>query len=309
MTQADFSAGCAWIGGEFVPIDRAAIPITDTGFTRSDVTYDVVAVWDGKFFRLDDHLTRFQRSWERLRMHPSLDRGAMRRILHECVAKSGLREAYVEMILTRGVPRNGDRDPRNFENRFYAFAIPYVWIAKPEQQLSGIALAVAREVHRTPVDSIDPTVKNFQWGDLVKGLFEAYDHGAHTAVLLDANGNVTEGPGFNIFAYHEDVLLTPPDGVLFGITRATIIELAERAGIAVATVPFGTAELYAAEEVFLTSTAGGVMPVTSVDGRMVGSGKPGRRTLMLRERYWAAHTGPEWTEAVRYSPRVLAEVE
>lgn len=308
MAKPDFSRGCAFINGEYVPIEQAAVPITDTGFTRSDVTYDVVGVWAGSFFRLDDHLARFERSWRELRMRPPLAREAMREVLIECVARSGLRDAYVEMIVTRGVPRDGDRDPRNFTNRFYAFAIPYVWIAQPAQQLAGLSLVVAKHARRIPPHSVDPTVKNFHWGDLTRGLFEAYDRDAHTAVLLDVDGNVTEGPGFNIFAVECGRLLTPPDGVLHGITRDTVIALAGREGIATLTEQFGADRLRRCDEIFLTTTAGGVMPVTILDGNTIGAGVPGAITLMLRDRYWAAHQGGEWITAVDYDRRSLRSV-
>jgi branched-chain amino acid aminotransferase len=301
MTDPQFSRGCAWINGEFVPIDQAAIPITDTGFTRSDVTYDVVSVWNGKFFRLNTHLDRFERNWNLMRMQPMLSRDEMGEVLHGCVAKSGLKEAYVEMIMTRGVPLGGSRDTRSFQNRFYAFAIPYVWIANPELQAQGISVAVATQVHRIPSTSVDPTIKNFQWGDLVRGLFEAYDRDAYTAVLLDSQGNVTEGPGFNVFAYYEGRLLTPKSGVLEGITRATVIELAESQGIPCAIKEFDLSCLVGAQEIFLTSTAGGVMPVTKVDGRVIGNGAPGLVTTQLRELYWQAHDRADWSLAVSYA--------
>jgi len=308
MTNSIYSKGCAWVNGEFVPIDKAAIPITDTGFTRSDLTYDVVSVWNGKFFRLEDHLNRFERGWNRIRMQPQLKRAEMQDIIFECVSNSGLREAYVEMIITRGIPLDGDRDPRNFENRFYAFAIPYVWIAKPDHQLTGINLVIANDTRRTPTISIDPTVKNFQWGDLVQGLFEAYDRDAYTAVLLDADGNVTEGPGFNVFAYHEGRLITPPDGVLQGITRATVIDLAEELGIPCSVEPLSADHLRAADEIFLTSTAGGVMPVTVIDGRTIADGAPGKVTMLLREMYWEAHDRPQWTSVVNYGKPALESI-
>ncbi|MDA0824274.1 MAG: aminotransferase class IV [Proteobacteria bacterium] len=301
MTDSVFSRGCAWVNGEFVPIDQAAVPITDTGFTRSDVTYDVVSVWNGKFFRLDAHLDRFERNWNLMRMQPMLSRDEIRDVLHTCVAKSGLRDAYVEMIMTRGVPVGGSRDTRTFQNRFYAFAIPYVWIANPAMQAEGIDVAVATQVHRIPSTSVDPTVKNFQWGDLVRGLFEAYDRDAYTAILLDADGNVTEGPGFNVFAYCEGILLTPQSGILQGITRATILELAQSQGIACAIQQFDLSRLASADEIFLTSTAGGVMPISKLDGTMIGDGAPGPITLQLRELYWQAHDRADWSLAVNYT--------
>ncbi|MGR8918989.1 MAG: aminotransferase class IV [Gammaproteobacteria bacterium] len=296
-----FGDGAAFVDGEFVPFGEARIPIADMGFTRSDCTYDVVAVWHGAFFRLEDHLDRFAASCERGRFEPPLSRAAMREALLNCVRLSGLRDAYVEMLVTRGVPAPGERDPRQVANRFYAFAIPYVWIARPEQQDDGVSLVVAREATRTPPEAVDPRMKNFQWGDLVRGQFEAFERDAHTAVLLNAAGNVTEGPGFNVFALVDGELLTPADGVLEGITRRTVLELSRRAGIAARCADLGAAALTRATEVFLTSTAGGIMPVTMLDGLPVGDGRPGAVTLRLRQAYWDAHGEPGWTTPVDYS--------
>ena len=147
MELDDFSEGCAWVEGRYVPVGQATISLLDAGFARSDVTYDVVGVWDGAFFRLDDHLDRFERSWTKLHMNPPVSKAEMREILFECVKRSGIREAYVDMIVTRGVPRAGNRDPRTFANRFYAYAIPYVWIVKPDDQMTGTHVIVAREHH------------------------------------------------------------------------------------------------------------------------------------------------------------------
>lgn len=295
----EYAAGCAWVDGAYVPIAAARIPLLDMGFSRSDCTYDVVAVWEGAFFRLDDHLSRFERSCACLQLRPPA-REELREVLFECVRRSGLREAYVEMIVTRGVPRAGQRDPRRIDNRCYAYAIPYVWIANPEQQARGLRLVVAESVERISTRAVDPTVKNFHWGDLVRGQFEAYDRDADTVVLLDAEGHVTEGPGFNLFAYTRGMLLTPADGVLQGITRQTILDLAAREGIPTRVTRFGADVLRAADEIFLTSTAGGVMPVVSLDGRPVGAGVPGGLGERLRALYWDAHRSGPWVERVDY---------
>ena len=300
MVKNPFADGCAYIDGKYFRIAEARIPIMDTGFTRSDVTYDVVAVWNGKFFRLADHLQRFERGWKRVHMNPELSLAQMREILFECVRRSGLRQAYVDMILSRGLDEDGSRDPRRFRNRFYAYAIPYVWIVKPEKQETGIHLIVAEKTIRIPANAVDPTVKNFHWGDLVQGIYEAFDKGAYTAVLPDAQGNITEGPGFNVFVYHHGTLRTPAAGVLEGITRRTVIELAEEQGIAVKLDSFGAAVLEEAEEIFLSSTAGGIMPVTTVNNKPVGDAKPGKITTLIRKRYWEAHDEERWTTAVDY---------
>lgn len=306
MTDNRYAEGCAWIEGEYYPIGEARIPLLDTGFTRSDVTYDVAAVWHGRFFRLEDHLDRFERSWTLLRMQPPLSRSEMRAVLFECVRRSGLQDAYVDMIVSRGVPLAGSRDPRTFKNRFYALAIPYVWIVKPEDQARGTHLVIAESAVRISPAAVDPTVKNFHWGDLTRGLFEAYDRGGHTVVLLDANGHVTEGPGFNLFVYKDQTLWTPAEGVLQGITRRTVLDLAEEQDIPTKVAMFGPEILREADELFLTSTAGGIMPVTVLNGQPVGNGQPGALTLRLRQRYWDAHDEDRWTTPVDYPAPVAA---
>lgn len=300
MTADPFADGCAFIDGEYVPIAEACIPIMDTGFLRSDVTYDVVAVWNGKFFRLEDHLDRFERGWNRLQMKPDVSKDEIREVLFECVRRSGIRNAYVDMIMSRGIDEDGSRDPRRFRNRFYAYAIPYVWIVKPEDQEVGTHLVIAEKTIRIPPNAIDPTVKNFHWGDLTRAVYEAYDRGGYTVVLPDAEGNITEGPGFNVFVYYEGTLLTPESGVLEGITRRTVLDLADELGIPARLGTFGANVLKEADEVFITSTAGGVMPVTKVNGKPVGMGTPGKVTTLIRRRYWEAHDEDRWTTPVDY---------
>ncbi len=298
-TDEAFAAGAAFIEGEYLPVGEARLPLLDWGFIRSDCTYDVVGVWGGRFFRLDDHLERFHASMERLHLVSPYGRDEIAAVLHDCVRLAGLREAYVEMITTRGLAPAGSRDPRDCENRFYALAIPYVWMVNPERQKVGINLTVS-SVQRIPPESLDPRVKNFQWGDMVAGLFEAYGKGGETTVLVDRDANVTEGPGFNLFALIDGRLQTPRKGVLEGITRKTVVELAEAAGWPVEFVTLPAADLALAAEVFLTSTAGGVMPVARIDGRPVGAGRPGPVTQRIRELYWAAHEDPKYTTPVNY---------
>lgn len=297
-----FALGCAWIEGEYLPVAEARIPILDAGFVRSDLTYDVVGVWEGRFFRLDDHLDRLGRGCEKIRITPPLSRHEMREILVETVRRSGLREAYVEAIVTRGVPGPGERDPRQWNARFYAYAIPYVWIVHPELQEVGTDVVVTRDTRRIPPGSVDPTVKNFHWGDLVRGLFEAYDRGAWLPILPDGDGLISEGPGFNVFAVVEGRLHTPGRGVLEGITRQTVVELAAEEGIDIMIGDLPVSTLYGADEIFLTSTAGGIMPVANLDGNPVGTGKPGPVTCRLRERYRELHRDSRYSVAVDYPP-------
>jgi branched-chain amino acid aminotransferase len=212
----------------------------------------------------------------------------------------------VEAVVTRGVPGPGERDPRLWTPRFYAYAIPYVWIVRPDLQEQGTDVIVARTTRRIPPEAVDPRVKNFHWGDLVRGLFEAYDRDAWLPILSDGAGLVTEGPGFNVFAFLDGALHTPETGVLEGITRRTVIELAPELGLDVHVGSLSVADLRRAEEIFLTSTAGGVIPVSTLDGMPVGVGRPGPITTQIRNRYWELHRDPRYTEAIEYEAPAAA---
>jgi branched-chain amino acid aminotransferase len=297
--HGSYADGAAFVDGRLVPVAEARVPILDWGFLRSDATYDVAHVWRGSFFRLEDHLDRFERSMEHLRLSPPYDRSEIRDILVECVRLSGLRNAYAEIICTRGIPRPGSRDPRDCDNRFYAFVVPFIWIADPDKQEQGLHAEIGSKQRIQP-ESVDPTVKNYHWLDLETGLLEAYDRGGETVILVDAEDNVVEGPGFNVFAVKNDTISTPDRGVLEGITRKTIIELAAEHGIQLEARPVPADELRRADEVFLSSTAGGVIPVTTVDGGAVGNGEPGAVTRRLRDGYWDLHDDPRFSLPVRY---------
>ena len=296
--------GCAYIDGEFVAPEAATISIFDWGFLHSDATYDVAHVWHGRFFRLDDHLDRFEASLAALRLDPGLTRGRMREVMHECVRRAGLRDAYVELLCTRGRPAPGSRDPRTCTNRFMAFAIPFVWIADPEKQKRGVNLIVGTP-QRIPAQSVDPRVKNYHWLDFVMGLFEAYEHGGETVVLTDGAGHVSEGPGFNVFAVFHGArprIVTPAHGVLEGVTRRTMIELAQREGFEMQVRELGVDELRRADEIFLSSTGGGAIAISQLDGVPIGgraAGDFGPVTRTMQAAYWALHDDPRLTEAVR----------
>ena len=299
-TLPDYSQGVAFVRGQYVPIAEAAIPMTDWGFLRSDATYDVVTVWDGAFFRLDAHLERFGASCARFRLELGLSPAEITAVLEQCVRLSGLRSAYVEMIVTRGQPPWGSRDPRQAVNRFYAFAVPYVWIANEAQRAQGLSLIVS-DVQRIPASSVDPRAKNYHWNDLTMGLLGALDAGGDTVVLSDGAGNVVEGPGFNIFCVNaQGTLVTPAEGVLEGITRRTVIEMAASLGLPLQARALPAAELRSACEVFLSTSGGGVLPVTRVDGHSVGDGAVGPVTRQLVQTYWDWHRDPRYSRPIRY---------
>ena len=300
MTSPDYSKGVACVRAQYVPIAEASIPMTDWGFLRSDATYDVVTVWDGAFFRLDAHLERFMLSCERWRLNPGLSTEQIVDTLTQCVRLSGLRASYVEMICTRGQPPWGSRDPRLAVNQFYAFAVPYVWLANEAQRANGLHLNIS-DVQRIPSASVDPRAKNYHWNDLTMGLLGALDAGADSVVLVDAQGNVVEGPGFNVFCIRQGAVVTPAQGMLEGISRRTVIEMAQSLGMEVQVRALPAAELRTADEVFLSTSGGGVLPVTVVDGASIGDGKPGALTRRLVETYWAWHSDPALNRPIDYS--------
>ena len=300
MPNPDFSKGAAFVQGRYVPIGEAAIPITDWGFLRSDATYDVVTVWDGAFFRIDAHLERFLRSCRRWRLDPGLTPAQITEVLAQCVRLSGMRASYVEMICTRGQPPWGSRDPRLAVNQFYAFAVPYVWIANAEQREKGLHLMVS-DVQRIPAASVDPTAKNYHWNDLTMGLLGALDAGADSVLLVDASGNVVEGPGFNVFCVRNGTLVTPNEGMLEGVSRRTVIEIAQSLGLTLQARAVPADELRTADEVFISTSGGGVLPVTRVDGRAIGDAMPGPITRRLVQTYWNWHADPAYSLAINYS--------
>ncbi|PLB46415.1 D-aminoacid aminotransferase-like PLP-dependent enzyme [Aspergillus steynii IBT 23096] len=295
-----FAKGIAWVDGELVPLYEARIPLIEQGFMHSDLTYDVPSVWDGRFFRLDDHLNRLEASCGKIRLRFPIPRDQIKKTLVEMVAKSGIRDAFVELIVTRGLTAVREGNPDSMKNNLYLIVQPYVWVMDPETQKTGGSSIIAKTVRRVPPGAIDPTVKNLQWGDLVRGMFEARDRGSQYPFLTDGDTNITEGSGFNIVFVKGGVIYTPDRGVLEGVTRKSVFDVAKSKGIEVRVevVPVQTA--YDSEEIFMSTTAGGIMPITELDGKPVGNGKVGPVTRTIWDGYWAIHYDPAFSFEIKY---------
>ncbi|MEO0371357.1 MAG: aminotransferase class IV [Pseudomonadota bacterium] len=299
--MTDFSKGAAWMGGQIIPIHEAKIGVTDWGLTHSDVVYDVVPVREGAFFRLPDYLSRFEESLAAGRMDVGMTHGQIADALHGMVAASGLRAAYVAMVAARGTPIiPGSRDPRDCANHFYAWCVPYVHVIKPEMAEQGADVLLSDDVRRIPDDSVNPRVKNYHWGDFTQGLFDAKDKGFETVLLADHAGNATEGPGFNLFAVKGDRVMTPDRGVLQGITRQTVMEMAQADGFTVEARTLPIEELMEADEVFLSSSGGGVLPVRRINDRMFSNGSAGPVAMRLRQRYFDLTLDPGYRTEIDY---------
>jgi branched-subunit amino acid aminotransferase/4-amino-4-deoxychorismate lyase len=296
-----FAKGIAWVEGQLVPLSEARIPLLDQGFMHSDLTYDVPSVWDGRFFRLDDHMDRLEASCAVMRLQLPLAREQVKKILVEMVARSEIKDAFVELIVTRGLKGvRGHTPGETFQNNLYMFVQPYVWVMDPDVQRVGGAAIIARTVRRIPPGSINPTVKNLQWGDFTRGLFEAADRGATYPFLTDGDTNLTEGSGFNIILVKDGVLYTPQHGVLHGVTRKSVLDAARALGIEarVEIVPVQLA--YDADEIFMCTTAGGIMPITELDGNPIKDGKLGPITKRIWDQYWAMHYDPTYSFQIQY---------
>ena len=170
------------------------------------------------------------------------------------------------MVCNRGAPTiAGSRDPRHCRNHFYAQCVPYVQVISPEVVAKGASDCIARSVRRIPDGSVDPIVKSYHWGDFTKGLFEAKDAGFETLILTDTDRNITEGPGFNVFAFKHGKLFTASHGVLSGITHRTVLEIATELDLQVDIRPVPHTVFLDADDVFISSFAGGHIPIVKVD--------------------------------------------
>lgn len=284
------SSGLAYIDGEYCALGDAKISVFDPGFTHSDVVYDVTSVWKGGFFRLDEHIERFQHSCRGFSITCPYSADEMKRILAQCVHRGGVANgAYVALVATRGKYTSKEaeqtRDIFRTHATFIAYAVPYKWIAEPAAQDRGLHMIVAKTL-RIPDACVDMTCKNYHWGDLTKGKFEAKAAGADVAVHLSIEGNLTEGAGFNLFFARKGRLYTPARNVLRGVTRQSAIDLAVELGIPCEIGDYSADDLRRADEAFITSTAGGIMPVSRIEGANYGDGRPGPISSQLRATYW-----------------------
>lgn len=283
----EFEEGVAFMSGEYVPVEKAGVSITDTGFMQADGTYDVVSVSKGMFFRLEDHLNRFEKGCGLFRMRNPYSRQQMREILENLVRLSGLQDAYVWYGVTRGQMPHTDRNDVNlYECQFYAFVIPYLFIADDQMREKGLSLHVSQSYIRIPERAVDPRAKNFHWMDLKLSLFEAKDSGRDWSVLLDVDGYLTECPGANIFFIKDGRICTPANGCLEGITRLSTFELAKEVGLELEIGRFHVSALEAADEIFLTSTAGGIIPIRSLGGKSIASNREDSFTRKMHDLYW-----------------------
>ena len=295
LVKGPVDRGLAWLDGEFKPIQDCKIWVFDAGFSQGATVFDVLSAYRGHVIKLQAHLDRYYRSLQAVRIKPPMAKQELGEVLLELVRRAQLRDAYICVFATRG-PRGVGRIDQ-WKPGFWAYAVPFITVVPPDVIRNGGKLRISSIRNHSPL-TVDPRIKTWNRMHSYLALLEAYDAGADDVVLLDFDGYITEGARANIFVVSKGALYTPPYDVLEGITREVIFELAAREGIACEQKRLTPYHLYTADEVFMVTTAGGVMPYVEVDGRVVGNGRVGEITTRLMDLYWQAHCDPKFATPV-----------
>ena len=273
-----------YFNGKFVPKQEARTSVYDHGFLYGDGVFEGIRAYNGRVFRLDGHLERLYDSAKAIDLKVPLSKEEMKKAIIETLKKNGLKDAYIRPIVTRG---DGDLglDPRKCPVP-NVFIITQEWGAMYgdlyEKGLTGVTVGVRRNAP----EALPPNIKSMNYLNNILAKIEANVKGGDEAIMIDVHGNVSEGSGDNIFVVKNGRIITPPTlNNLRGITRAAAIELAIKDRISVTETNMGLFDIYTADEVFVTGTAAEIAPMTKVDGRIIGDGKPGRITRKLMEKF------------------------
>lgn len=272
-----------YLNGRFLPASRACLSIFDRGVLYGDGIFETFRSYDGQLFRVREHLRRLASSGKAVGMALPLSAERLHAALSECLRRNRLRNATLRLTITRGSGTPGDLAPQADPARTVFITAKQISPPSPSQVRQGVAAVVIRRF-RADRRGVPPHSKTTS---RLLGLLarrEAKDAGAFEGILLNEKGEITEGTTTNVFWVRKGTLHTPPirAGILPGITRAVTLETARRIGVPVRLETGRPVRLYRAEEVFLTGTSIEVLPVTRLDGRPVGPGRPGPVTRRLQ---------------------------
>lgn len=274
-----------WLDGRIVDGGEARIPVTDHGLLYGDGVFEGIRVSAGRVFRLDDHLARLASSARALALDLPEPLPSLREIVLATARAFGEPDAYVRLIVTRGEGALGV-DPTTCPRGRAICIVDRLAIYPPATLARGLDLVTA-SLRRPAPDAIDPRVKSLNYLNSVLAKLEARQRGADEALLLNGAGNVAEASVANVFVVRGDYVRTPPstEGALEGITRRSVLELADALGVQRREEPLGRQDLFAADEVFLTGTGAGIAAVRSLDGRVLRGRAPGPLTEKLASAY------------------------
>jgi D-alanine transaminase len=259
-----------YLNGDYLPESEARVSVLDRGFLFGDGVYEVVPVYGGRLFRLEQHLDRLDRSLAAVRIVPPLDRAGWIRMLKELLARNPGGDRSVYLQVTRGAARRDHAFPEDASPTVFAMVNP-LQPSDPAVLETGVAAVTMPDTRWARCD-----IKAITLLANILARQQAVEAGATEAILVRA-GQAIEGAASNLFVVGDGVIVTPPKdcSLLPGITRDLVVELAQAHGIPLMETPITEAGLRAAEEIWLTSSTREILPVTRLDDRPVGSGRPG----------------------------------
>jgi branched-chain amino acid aminotransferase len=272
----------AWRNGAYCDLSDLSLSILDLGVIHSDATYDVLAVQHGRALQLDAHIDRLVASCQGWRLPLPYTKQELQTVVAELYHRSELDSAFVWFAVTRGIPNSGNpRDLVQCDTQVLAYAKPYYGF-----NTANSARLCMSTVPRTPDASINQRYKNWAWQDLTQAQWQAQDRGYDSAVLLDHDGHLTEGPGFNVAVVIDDVVHIPQHNVLGGVTMHTVVKLCEANNIAYKYSNIDQRQLAQATDMFITSTAGDIVPVTEFESHVFTPGYQQIKLKHLIEQAW-----------------------
>ncbi len=291
-----------YVNGEFLPDSQAKISTLDHAFMYGDGCFDAWCGRNGFIYELDAHLDRLYRSVEGLKIRTlRMPKERMRELIIETVQRNSVSDMYIKVMVTRGISPHPVIDPRKCgDATVVIYARPQQYEVTPEKLAAGIKIKVLA-LRKLSHEGLEPQIKSLNYLNNVLGKLEAWDAGYDEGMFLDDRGYACECPGFNISAIKGNTLFTPSRGILVGITRNTVMEMARADGMNVETGFYTVFDFTSADEVMMTNTVAGISPVTNIDGWKIGDGKPGRKTMEWQDRYMG------WLATGRHGTQVFPE--
>ena len=270
-----------YIDGEFLPKAEAKVSVFDHGLLYGDGVFEGIRSYNGRVFKLDEHLERIYDSAKSIMLQIPIPIETMKEKVLETLRLNHLTEAYIRLIVTRGVGDLG-LDPDKCPQPTIIIIADKITLYPPKFYEEGLEIVTA-SIRRNYAEAINPRIKSLNYLNNILAKIEGKQAGAEEVLMLNAEGYVVECSGDNIFWIKNEVLVTPPVhmGILEGVTRNSVIDLAREAGMQVEERVFTRHDLYIADECFLTGTAAEVIPVVKIDQRSIGDGQPGKITQKL----------------------------
>ena len=269
-----------YIDGKYLPKEEARISVFDHGFLYGDGVFEGIRAYNGRVFRLQEHLDRLYDSARTIDLTVPISKQEMGEIILEVLRRNQLSNGYIRPLVSRGVGDLG-LDPRKCP-KASVIVIAVEWGAMYGELYEKGLKAITVSVRRNPADALPPNVKSLNYLNNILAKIEANYKGGDEAIFFDTNGYIAEGSGDNIFVVKNGVIFTPPTlNNLRGITRAVVLEIAKSHGLTLVEQNLGYYDMYSADEVFVTGTAAEVAPIVLIDGRSIGTGKPGPVTRQL----------------------------